>query len=96
MDTGGRVSHSTRGDVGCMGEPGQVEGSMMGRVLVMEEGEEIEVDDIAMVIKGIEDVGMKSGLSEQSMVQSSMVMMVVAGRRELGKKDGGVSLFIII
>ena len=60
-DTGGRVICSMRGDVGCMGETGQVEGSMMGRILVMNEGEEIEVDDIAMIIEGIEDVEMKSG-----------------------------------
>ena len=44
-----------------MGETGQVEGSMMGRVSVIEEGENIEVVDIVVVIKGIEDVGMKSG-----------------------------------
>ena len=61
MDMGGRVSCSTRGDVGYMGETGQVEGSMMGRVSVIEEGENIEVVDIVVVIKGIEDVGMKSG-----------------------------------
>ena len=60
-DTRGRVICSMRGDVGCMGETGQVEGSMMGRILVMNEGEEIEVDDIAMIIEGIEDVEMKSG-----------------------------------
>ena len=30
------------------------------------------------------------------MVQSLMMMMIVAGRRELGGKDSGVSLFIII
>ena len=44
-----------------MGETGQVKDSMMGRVLVMEEGEEIEVVDIVVVIEGMEDVGTKSG-----------------------------------
>ena len=33
---------------------------MMGRVLVMEEGDEIEVDNIAVVIEGIEGMGIKS------------------------------------
>ena len=61
MDTRGRVSCSMRGDVGCMGEMGQVEGLMMGRVSVIEEGEEIDVVDIVVVIEGIEGVGMKSG-----------------------------------
>ena len=61
MDTGGRVSHSTREDVGCMGKTGWMEGLMIGRVLLMEEGEEMEVVDIAVVIEGIEDVGMKFG-----------------------------------
>ena len=36
-------------------------GLMMGRVLVIEEGEEIDVVDIVVVIEGIEDMGMKSG-----------------------------------
>ena len=61
MDIEERVSRSTRGDVGCMKETGQMEGSMMGRVLVMEEGDEIEVDNIAVVIEGIEGMGIKSG-----------------------------------
>ena len=61
MDTGGRVSCSTRGDMGCMSETGQVEGSMMGRVSVMEDGEEIEVVDIVEVIEGIDEMRMKSG-----------------------------------
>ena len=43
-----------------MGEMDQV-GLMMGRVLVIEEGEEIDVVDIVVVIEGIEDMGMKSG-----------------------------------
>ena len=53
MNTGGRVSCSMRGDAGCMGETGWMEGLMMGRVLVMEEGEEIEVVNITVVIEGI-------------------------------------------
>ena len=61
MDTGGRISCSMRGDVGWMGEMGWVKGLMMGRVLVIEEGEEIDVINIAVVIEGIEGVGMKSG-----------------------------------
>ena len=61
MDTGGRISCSMREDVGWMGEMGWVKGLMMGRVLVIEEGEEIDVINIAVVIEGIEGVGMKSG-----------------------------------
>ena len=61
MDTGGRVSCSARGDMGCIGEMGWVEGLMMGKVSVIEDREEIEVVVIVMVIEGIEDVGMKSG-----------------------------------
>ena len=68
MDRGGRISCSTRGDAGYIGETGWVEGLMMGRVLVIEDGEEIEVVDIVEVIEGIEDVRMKSGWSEQGMV----------------------------
>ena len=60
-DTGERISCSTRGDVKYISETGWVEGSIMGRVLVIEEGEEIDVVDIVEVIKGIEDVRMKSG-----------------------------------
>ena len=44
-----------------MGEVGWVEDSMMGRVLVKEDGDEIEVVDIVEVMDGIEGVGMKSG-----------------------------------
>ena len=44
-----------------MGETSWVEGSIMGKVLVIEEGEVIDVIDIVEVIKGIEDVRMKSG-----------------------------------
>ena len=36
----------------------------MGRVSVMDEGEEMEIDDIAVVIEGMEEVGTKSGESE--------------------------------
>ena len=61
MDTGGRVSCSTREDMGFIGEMGWMEGLIMGRVSVIEEGEEIDMVDIVGVIKGIEDMGMKSG-----------------------------------
>ena len=61
MGTGGRISCSMRGDVEYMGETGQVEGSIMGRVSVIEDGEEMDVVDIVEVIEGIEEVGMKSG-----------------------------------
>ena len=61
MDTGGRISCSTRGDMGYIGETGWVEGLMMGRVLVIEDGEEIDVIDIVEMIEGIEEIGMKSG-----------------------------------
>ena len=61
MDMGGRISCSTREDVEYIGEMSWVEGSMMGRVLVIEDGKEIDVVDIVEVIKGIEEVGMKSG-----------------------------------
>ena len=44
-----------------MGKTGWMEGLMMGRVLVMEKGEEMEVINIAVVIERIEGVGMKSG-----------------------------------
>ena len=61
MDIGGRVSCSTREDMGCIGEIGWMEGSVMGRVLVIEDREEIEVVDIVEVIEEIEDMRMKSG-----------------------------------
>ena len=61
MDMGGRISCSTREDVEYIGEMSWVEGSMMGRVLVIEDGKEIDVVDIVEVIKGIEDVRTKSG-----------------------------------
>ena len=61
MDMGGRISCSTREDVEYIGEMSWVEGSMMGRVLVIEDGKEIDVVDIVEVIEGIEEVGMKSG-----------------------------------
>ena len=61
MDTGGRFSCSTRGDMGSIGEVGQVEDLMMGRVSVREDRDEIEVVDIVEVMNGIEEVGMKLG-----------------------------------
>ena len=61
MDTGGRVSCSTRGDMGYINKTGQMEGLMMGRVSVIEDGKKIEVVNIVEVIKGIEDVRTKSG-----------------------------------
>ena len=70
---------------------------MIGRVSVMDEGEKIEVDDIAMVMKGIEEVGTKSGESEQGItIKFLRVVVVVVGREELRRKDSGVSLFIIV
>ena len=50
-----------KGDVGYIGETGWMEDLMMGRVLVKEDGEEIDVVNIVEVIEGIEEVGMKSG-----------------------------------
>ena len=47
--------------MGYIGEVGQVEGSMMGRVLVTEDGEEMDVFDTEEVIEGMEEVGRKSG-----------------------------------
>ena len=61
MDTGGRLSCLTKGDIGSMGEVGWVEDSMMGRVLVREDGDKIEVVDIVEIMDGIEEVGIKSG-----------------------------------
>ena len=61
MDTGGRISCSMREDIGCICETDWMEGSMMGRVSVIEDREEIEVVHIVEVIEGIEDVRMKSG-----------------------------------
>ena len=45
----------------CIGETGQVECSIMGRVSVIEEGKEIDVVDIVEVIEGIEDMRTMSG-----------------------------------
>ena len=56
-DTEGRFSCLTKGDIELMGEAGWVEDSMMGRVLVREDGDEINVVDIE-VMDGIEGVGM--------------------------------------
>ena len=61
MGMGGRISCLMRGDVEYMSKTGQVEGSMMGRISVIEDGEEMDVVDIVEVIEGIEEVGMKSG-----------------------------------
>ena len=47
--------------MGYIGETGWMEDLMMGRVLVKEDGEEIDVVNIVEVIEGIEEVGMKSG-----------------------------------
>ena len=61
MDTGGRCSCSVKGDIGLMGVAGRVDDSMMGSVLVREDGNEIEVVDIVEVMDGMEGVGTKSG-----------------------------------
>ena len=61
MDTGGRCSCSVKGDIGLMGVAGWVEDSIMGSVLVRENGDKIEVMDIVAVMDGMEGVGMKSG-----------------------------------
>ena len=58
---GGRYSCSVKGDIGSIGVVGQVDDSMRGRVLVREDGDEIEVVDIVEVIEGMEEVGIKSG-----------------------------------
>ena len=47
--------------MGLMGEVGWVEDLMIGRVLVREDGDEIEVVDIVEVMDRIEGVGTKSG-----------------------------------
>ena len=66
---------------------------MIGRVLVMDEGEEIEIDDIAIVMEGIEEVGTKSGKSEQGITKKFLrVAMVMVEGEELRMKDSGVSL----
>ena len=59
-DTGGRVSCSAKGLSASIWK--------IGWVSVMDEGEKMEVDDIAIIMEGIEDVGMKSGESEQGIV----------------------------
>ena len=60
-DVGARYSCSVKGDIGSMGVAGQVDDSMMGRVSVREDGDEIEVVDIVEVIDGMEEVGIKLG-----------------------------------
>ena len=57
---GGRYSCSVKGDIGSMGVAGQVDDSMTGRVLVREDGDEIEVVDIVEVTDRMEGVGIKS------------------------------------
>ena len=59
-DMGGRFSCLMRGDMGSIGEVGWVEGLMIGRMSVREDGDEIEVVDIVEVMDGIEGVGTKS------------------------------------
>ena len=61
-DIGERVSYSVKGLSGCIGEMGQVDDLMIGRVSVMDEGEEMEVDNIAIIIEGIEEVGTMAAL----------------------------------
>ena len=61
MNMGGRTSCMTREDMGSISEVDRVEGSMMGRISVRENRDEMEVVDIVEVINGIEGVGMKSG-----------------------------------
>ena len=58
---GGRYSCSVKGDIGSIGVAGRVDNSMRGRVLVREDGDEMEVVDIVEVIEGREEVGIKSG-----------------------------------
>ena len=58
---GGRYSCSVKEDIGSMGVAGRVDDSMTGRVLVREDGDEIEVVDIVEVIDRMEGVGIKSG-----------------------------------
>ena len=61
MDTGGRCSCSVKGDIGLMGMAGRVDDSMMGSVLVREDGDKIEVVDIVEVMDGMEEVGIELG-----------------------------------
>ena len=60
-DVGGRYSCSVKGDIGTMGVAGRVDDSMTGRVLVSEDGDEMEAVDIVEVIDGMEGVEIKSG-----------------------------------
>ena len=96
-DTGGRVFCLEKRLSGSIGEAGWVDDSMIGRASVMDEEEEMEVDNIAIIMKGIEEVGTKSGESEQGItIKSLRMVMVVVGRKELRGKDSGMLLFIII
>ena len=70
---------------------------MIERVLVLDEGEKRKVNDIAIVMEEVEEVGTKSGeLAQGIVIKFLKVMMVVVGREELRVKDSGVLLFIII
>ena len=60
-DTGERCSCSAKEDIGLMGVAGRVEDSMMGSVVVREDGDEIEVADMVEVIDWIEEAGTKLG-----------------------------------
>ena len=60
-DIGGRCSCLTKGDIRSMGEASWLKDLMMERVLVREDGDEMEVVDIVEVMDRIEGVGMKSG-----------------------------------
>ena len=74
-----------------------MDGLIIGRVSVMDEGEKMEVDDIAIVIEGIEEVGTKSMELEQGItIKFLRVVMVVVRREELRGKDSGVLLFLIM
>ena len=96
-DTGRRVSCSAKGLSGSIGETGWVDNSLIGRVLVVDEVEKMEVDDIAIVMEGMKEIRTKSGESEQGITTKSLRMaMIVVGREELRGKDSGVLLFIII
>ena len=96
-DIGGRVSCSVKGLLGSIEETGQMNNLVIGRVSVTDEGEEMEMDDIAIVMKEIKEVGIKSGKLEQDItIKFLRVMMVVVGREKLRVKDSGVLPFIIV
>ena len=96
-DIGGKVFYSVKGLSSSIGEMGQVDGSIIGKVSVMDKGEEMEVDDIAIVIEEVEEVGTKSWELEQGIaIKLLRVVMIVVGREELRVKDSGMSSFIIV